>query len=68
MSDALSLITAHCARTMPDSLSDRKALLMAIKAILTNQHPAMKSVAAQLAAIEQVEMLQAELPLKFNGK
>lgn len=67
MRDSLSIISTHCAQTLPDSLSARKELLVALITILTAEHPAHKLIAAQLAAIEAIESLQKELPLKFTG-
>lgn len=67
MSDALSILASHVSRTLPDSLSERKSVLRALDNILKDKHPAKVEVRAQLAALETIERLQAELPLKFRS-
>lgn len=67
MIDSYSTIFAHVARTLPDSLSERKRLLQALDSVLPTRHPAARHVAAQLAAIAGVEQLQQELPMHFES-
>jgi hypothetical protein len=66
MSDARSILWQHVSETLPDSLSRRKLLLQALASVLTSKHPAFISICEQLAAIEKLEVGQAELPLKFR--
>lgn len=68
MIDTLSTLANHVANTLPDSISARKEVLIALANVITSSHPAFKFVSAQLAAIETVERLQRELPLQFKPK
>lgn len=63
---ALSLLVLHCTRAMPDSMPERKRLLIAIETILPEDHPATPNIRNQLKAIDALETLQEELPLKFQ--
>lgn len=65
MSDPCSILYAHVAQTIPDSLNARKRVLTALMDILAPNHPACAHVQAQLAALATIEQLQRELPLKF---
>lgn len=56
----------HVSETLPDSIARRKELLQSLISIIGEQHRAFESVCAQLAAIEKLELLQKELPLKFS--
>ena len=66
MSDALSIIMEHVARTMPDSISGRLTLLEAQRALLKPQHPAWKNICEQRHALKSAQRLQSELPLNFT--
>jgi len=63
---ALDVILAHAASTMPDSLAQRREILRAMEKILTHEHEALAAVQSQLAALDAIDALQAELPLKFQ--
>lgn len=66
MNESLTIIAAHVARHLPDSISERKRVLRALEKILPERHPASRSVIAQLSSIEAIERLQSELPLHFE--
>lgn len=66
MTDSYAVIARHVAKTLPDSLAERKALLRALSHVLSANHPAATDVAAQLAHITALEKLQAEFPLRFR--
>lgn len=67
MIDSLSTIAAHVASTLPDSITARKEILVALANILTTKHRAFSAVQAQLATIQTLEQLQKELPLQFSS-
>jgi len=58
------IIFAHV--VMPDSIIERKKVLQAMKAVVTPKHDAYATIVSQLAALDKVEALQKELPLKFT--
>ncbi len=64
--DSLSRLARHVAETLPDSISERKELLTALAHVVTEGHPALVSIHAQLASLETIERLQSELPFKFQ--
>jgi hypothetical protein len=66
MSDPLSIVLRHIA--LPDSLSERKTVLEALILLIKHSHPAFNSICAQINAIEKLQILQKELPLKFQPK
>lgn len=66
MPDPLTILFEHVCRTLPDSLSARAAILHALDDVLAEDHPAKQSVRAQITALQTLETLQAELPLKFQ--
>ena len=63
MRDAYQILLAHVA--LPDSLKERKLVLQAFSIVMTPEHPAFKTICAQINAIEKLETLQKDLPLKF---
>jgi len=67
-SDPYNTIAEHCAKTLPDSMIERKVLLRALEHVLTERHPALRPIRAQLAAIKAIEHLQDQLPFHFRGK
>lgn len=66
MTDSISILAEHAARTLPDSLPERKRILKAIRNLLKPKHPAYANIIAQLATLESAEKLQSELPLRFS--
>jgi len=66
MSDALTIIMEHVARTMPDSISERLTLLEAQRSLLKPQHPAWKNICEHIHALKSAQRLQSELPLNFT--
>ncbi len=64
--DPYNIIALHCAQTLPDSINERKRLLRALEHILTERHPALKALRAQLAALTVIDRLQAQLPIHFQ--
>lgn len=64
--DAKGVLLKHVAKTLPDSLSERKTLLYAMWALMSEDHPAYRSVEEQIRNLESAEELQKELPLKFT--
>ena len=67
MTDAINVLATHAAHTLPDSIDGRKRVLRAIQKVLTDRHPAMLDVRAQLATLETITDQQSALPLKFSG-
>ena len=65
MKNSIDTLCEHAANTLPDSISQRKTVLRAMEKVLRGEHPVLRNVQAQLAAIAAVEQLQAELPMKF---
>lgn len=65
-SDPTTVLCAHVIETLPDSLAKRKKLLLAIKSLMTAQHPAMKHVCSSLTSIEALEELQPALSEEFE--
>ena len=49
----------------PDSISERKAVLLALSKVLKPHHPVYREVQASLAALDAVEKLQNQLPVRF---
>lgn len=58
------VLCMHAARTLPDSISERKHVLRALEKLVKGK--AAEEVRAQLAAIAAIEVLQVELPLVFS--
>lgn len=67
MNDPLTIIAAHCADTLPDSIESRKELLNALKSFLRGNHPALPKVLQMIAAIERMETLQPLLSAEFQN-
>ncbi len=67
MSTSLSLLALHAVDTLPDSVSKRKQLLLAIQETLKANHPARSKVAEMLCAIEQMEKVQPLLSAEFQN-
>jgi hypothetical protein len=66
MTESLAIIAAHCARTLPDSIDERKRVLRALTHVLTDAHPALAAVRGQLASLAAIERFQEELPMHFD--
>lgn len=63
MTDPYTTIFLHISRTLPDSLSARRELLVATRALMKVTHPAAKDIDAQIAVIEAIDKLQGQLTL-----
>lgn len=61
MFDPNQILFDHACETMPDSLARRRLVLQACKAKVHPRHPAHTKICAQLAALEVVCELQAQL-------
>jgi hypothetical protein len=66
MTGSLEVLTAHAARTLPDSLRGRKTVLRALEKVLHADHPAHRDVRAQLAGLDAVEKLNSQLETYFD--
>jgi hypothetical protein len=73
MFDPNRILFDHACETMPDSLTRRRLMLLALKMKINPRHPAYAKVCAQLAALEAITELQVQLqaelqkPLKSSG-
>jgi hypothetical protein len=63
MTDSYALIFQHV--VLPDSLSERKKVLLAFRRVLRPRHPCARNIERQLDAIANLDSLQTELPLQF---
>ena len=63
--DSLTILTAHVADTLPDSIEARRKVLLALKSVMTARHPAMKWVDHKLALIQQMQEAQIALSAEF---
>jgi hypothetical protein len=61
----IETLCRHAAASLPDSISERKIVLVALEKVLKPQHPVYRDVQANLAAIEAAEKLQRELHIHF---
>jgi hypothetical protein len=61
MFDPNQILFDHACETMPDSLARRRLVLQAFKVKVHRRHPAYAKICAQLAALEVVCELQAQL-------
>jgi len=66
MRDSMTILVAHVAATLPDSITARKELLVAIATVITAHHPCFPMVRDQLDAIARIENSQKQLPLTFH--
>ena len=64
-SNPIETLCRHAAASLPDSISERKTVLVALEKVLKPQHPVYRDVQANLAAIEAAEKLQRELHIHF---
>lgn len=64
--DSYAVLFAHVARTLPDSITERIALLTALARVLPDQHAAQPTITAMVQAMTLQEELQARLPLAFT--
>ncbi len=62
----IETLCRHAAVSLPDSISERKTVLLALGKILKPQHPVYRDVRANLAAIQAVEKLQCDLHAHFT--
>lgn len=67
MTDSIAILATHVARTLPDSLVERKKVLVALSRVLKSSHRAYRPVLNQIAAIEAIEAMQTQLPLNFTN-
>ena len=66
--DSLNILCAHAARTLPDSLAERKQLLAALANVMRLGHPATQEVNAQMTVLRGFEAMQAELADMFEKR
>jgi hypothetical protein len=66
MNEPLTIICAHVVDTLPDSISRRKELLTAVKCVVSEGHPAHKTIVGMLAAIQTIEIAQPLLSEEFH--
>lgn len=66
MSTSIETLCRHAAKTLPDSLSERKTILRAMQKVLKCEEAVYRDVQAQLAAIAAVEKLNAQLQMRFT--
>ncbi|HEY4415932.1 MAG TPA: hypothetical protein VGO57_09590 [Verrucomicrobiae bacterium] len=59
--DADQVLTEHVLSTLPDSISRRREVILALRAKITAAHPAWKNINAQLAALDTIDELQAKV-------
>ena len=64
---AIEVLCTHAAKTLPDSLGDRRDVLAALARALHTDHPAHRDAQAQLAAIDAVETLERQLQTRFES-
>lgn len=67
MNNSVQVLAEHAARSLPDSISERKRVLRALNNVLEDRHPAVRGLRAQLANIEAIERLNDQLKLNFSG-
>ena len=66
MTSSIAILAEHVAGTLPDSITARKKVLVALLAVLKSNHRAYLPVRRQIKALEEIELLQRQLPLNFN--
>jgi hypothetical protein len=64
--DANQVLFTHACDTMPDSLSRRHLVLQALKDKTNPRHCAYVKICAQIAALESVAHLQAQLQVQLQ--
>ena len=64
--DPNQILFDHACETMPDSLTRRRLMLQALKVKIHPRHPAYAKVCAQLAALESITELQAQLQAELQ--
>jgi hypothetical protein len=64
-SNPIETLCRHAAASLPDSISERKTVLVALEKVLKPQHRVYRDVQANLAALEAAEKLQRELYIHF---
>jgi hypothetical protein len=67
MKNALDILCSHAAKTLPDSISERKSVLRAMEKVLRTDHSVYRDVQAQLAAISALEKLNTQMQMRFTG-
>ncbi len=68
MFDADQIIFETVCAALPGQVpSQRRLILQALRVKLTPKHPAFRLINAQLAMLDGLDKLQAELHLSFNG-
>lgn len=65
--NSIEILSRHVAQTLPDSIDERRRLLVALTHVLKASHAAYSSVQKQIQAIDDLKKLQAELPLQFSN-
>jgi hypothetical protein len=61
----IETLCRYAAVNLPDSISERKAVLLALSKVLKPHHPVYREVQASLAVIQTLEKLQNQLPIHF---
>ena len=66
VANPIETLCRHAAVNLPDSITERKTVLLALGKILKPQHPVYHEVQASLAALNAVEKLQRDLHVHFT--
>jgi hypothetical protein len=66
VTDPFEIIYTHLAKTLPDSIAERRKVLQAMSYVLKDSHPAKASVLAILAALDAQDKLQMDLSLTLT--
>jgi hypothetical protein len=61
----IETLCRHAAVNLPDSISERKTVLLALGKVLKPHHPVYREVQASLAVIQTLEKLQNQLLIHF---
>jgi len=60
------VLAEHVAKTLPDSIKERRKVLHALEIVLKRSHRAYSAIRQQIILLDAMEQLQSELPLKFK--
>jgi len=66
VADPSQVVVGHAANHLPLDLEERRMLLIAMGELLTAGHPALLRIRTNIAALDAVEDLAAELAATFN--
>ncbi len=64
--DPTTILMAHVAKTLPEDLTERRILLVAMRSKMSRSHPAYGATIRQISAIDSLLALQEEAQLKFS--